>query len=132
MTDAERSRLTARLFTVDGEPVVPWLEKPWDKMTADEIEATPTYQLAMMAQRDMFARHGRLEEWESETRPVLWPDLMPEARGLAPFPVRGRCAWPECGKQLGAGWFCTGAHYNLYVSRYAQQPQDVLRKRGAA
>jgi hypothetical protein len=62
----------------DGEPAVPWLETPWDELTADQIEATPAHQLAMMAQRDMFARHGRLEEWERETRPVLWPELMPE------------------------------------------------------
>lgn len=58
--------------------MVPWLEKPYREWTADEVGATPTHQLAMACQREMFARHDRLEEWETEFRPVLWPDLMPE------------------------------------------------------
>ena len=56
---------------------VAWLEKPYGEWTAGQVGATPVHQLAMACERDMFARHGRLDEWERETRPVLWPDLMP-------------------------------------------------------
>ena len=56
---------------------VAWLEKPYDEWTADEISQTPTRQLAMACQRDLFARAGRQDEWEREIRPILWPDLMP-------------------------------------------------------
>jgi hypothetical protein len=58
---------------------VAWLEKPYDEWTADEVGQTPTHELAMACERAMFARHGRLDEWEREFRPVLWPDLMPSA-----------------------------------------------------
>jgi hypothetical protein len=86
------------------EPIVAWLEKPWDEMTADEIGATPPHQLAMMAQRDLFARHGRLEEWERETRPVLWPELTP-ARSAADCTCYHTCAEnPATACSLSGEW----------------------------
>ncbi len=48
-------------------------------------------------------------------------DTFPVQPGSAERPF-GHCAW--CGKQIGAGWFCTGTHYNLYVARFAAQPGD--------
>jgi hypothetical protein len=42
----------------------------------------------------------------------LWRKLTQKDTGL-------RCLW--CGKPIGAGRFCTGTHYNLFVARYGRQ-----------